>query len=394
MSLTRRRFGIGLCGCTTLALLGCAAPLPKARTDENGYLQPGYRPQTNSDELGLWAAMDRAERDLANSRFVLRERELNDYIRSIVCRLSPGHCGDLRQYVVRTPLFNASMAPNGMMQVWTGLLLRCLDEAQLAAVIGHEMGHYLHRHTLQRYRDVRSKADLSAVLGLGLSVGGAGWAAPLTDLALLASIYAFNRDQEREADAVGVELMADAGYAPVAAAEVWDQLVGELEYSTADRKRNLFFATHPAPEERVDTIRDLAALHGGERGERGHARHLAGLAGVRGMLLDDELGLRQYGRSEVVFDRLLARNESDGYLWFAKGEVYRLRGEPGDTDLALAAYARADAAMGAPPELHRSRGLVELKAGRREAARAAFEAYLDTGAGAGDEAMIRAMMAK
>lgn len=391
MNLSRRRFGIGLCGCASLALLGCASA-PPARNDANGYLAPGYRPDSHSDEGGLWAMMERAERDLADSRFLLRERELNDYVRSIICRLSPDHCGDLRQYVVRTPLFNASMAPNGMMQVWTGLLLRCRDEAQLAAVIGHEMGHYLHRHTLQRYRDIRSKSDLSAFLGLGLAVGGVGWAASLSDLALLASIFAFNREQERQADAVGVELMAAAGYAPMAAAEVWDQLIEELKHSTGEQRNSLFFATHPEPDVRLGTIRRLAQERGGASGERGHASHLAGLRNVRGMLFDDELALRQYGRSEVVFDRLLAGADDDGHLWFAKGEIHRLRAGPEDADRALASYARAEQVGGAPPELYRSRGLVELNAGRADAARRAFATYLQARPDAGDRAMIRALM--
>ena len=67
-------------------------------------------------------------------------------------------------HLVRTPLFNASMAPNGMMQVWTGLLLRVDDEAQLAAVLGHEFGHYLARHSTERLRDAKSRSAFGAFL--------------------------------------------------------------------------------------------------------------------------------------------------------------------------------------------------------------------------------------
>ncbi|MDX1593766.1 MAG: M48 family metalloprotease [Gammaproteobacteria bacterium] len=389
MSLTRRDFGIGMCSCAALSLLGCAAA-PPAR--DTGPVTPGYRPAGESDELGLWATMDRAERELADSRFLIRDPALAEYLRTIACRLAPEHCGDLRQYVVRTPLFNASMAPNGMTQVWSGLLLRCLDEAQLAAVIGHEMGHYLQRHTLQRFRDLRDKANFSAFLGLGLAAGGVGLLSTVSDLALLASIFAFSREQEREADAVGLELMSGAGYAPIAAAEVWEQLIEEMAHSTAERDRGVFFATHPAPEERVDTLRNLARDRRGDTGMRGRERHREGLRQVRSLLLDDELALRQYGRSEALFARLLDRDHDDGYLWFAKGEVHRLRGEEGDDALARAAYARAARAREAPPELHRSRGLVALRAGDDAAAREAFEAYLRLVPDAGDRAMIRSLM--
>lgn len=391
MNLSRRRFGFGLCGCSALALLGCATPAPP-RTGTQNYVEPGYRPGADSDEKGLWSMMDRAERDLANSRFVLRGGDVNEYMRSVVCRLSASHCKDLRSYVVRTPFFNASMAPNGMMQVWTGLMLRCGDEAQLAAIIGHEMGHYLRRHTLQRYRDIRSKTDISAFLGLGLAAGGAGWASSISDLVLIASIFAFSRDQEREADAIGVELMAGAGYAPIAAAEVWDQLILELKSSSAAHDRSVFFATHPDPEERLGTIRQLAEQHGGGKGDRGRARYLAGLRNIRGMLFEDELSLRQYGRTEVVFDRLLVETPDDGYLWFAKGEIYRLRSEPGDDERALRAYGEALRVSGAPPEVYRAQGLVELRAGHRDVARQAFDAYLRLKPDAPDREVIRTLI--
>ena len=74
------------------------------------------------------------------------------------CRTSPAGSAPVivptsGSTLVRTPYFNASMAPNGMMQVWSGLLLRVDNEAQLAAVLGHEIGHYLARHSVERLRD-------------------------------------------------------------------------------------------------------------------------------------------------------------------------------------------------------------------------------------------------
>jgi predicted Zn-dependent protease len=268
------------------------------------------------------------------------------------------------------------MAPNGMMEVWTGLLLRCADEAQLAAIIGHEMGHYLRRHTLARWRDTRNKADFSAFLGLGLAVAGLGAASLAADAALLASIFAFSREQEREADEIGFDLMTRAGYAPTAAADVWAQLIAEYKASSAERSRQLFFATHPEPEERLVRLRKAADALGATTGEGGRERYLAKLAGVRARMIGDELALRQYGRSEVVFDRLLAQSADDGMLWHAKGEVYRLRAGPGDAQRALEAYGRALLTANAPPETHRSLMLFELKLGARDRAQAAFEEYL------------------
>ena len=365
-----------------------------ASQDEAGrsFLAPGYRPPADSDEKGLWSLMDRAERRFKTSRFVVREPTLNTYLHDVVCRLGKDYCEDLRIYIIRTPYFNASMAPNGMMQVWTGLLLRCKDEAQLAAILGHEMGHYLRRHTVERWRDMRDKSALGAVLGLGLAVAGAGNARVLTDLALGASMFAFSRDQEREADEIGLELMVKAGYTPLGAPEVWEQLIAEAKAGTAERTSSFLFATHPETEERLETLREKSKQADSKSGQRGRDRYDAGLAQVRNQLVHDELALRQYGRSEVVFQRLLAQTPDDGLLWFAKGEIYRLRDGEGDAERALDAYNTAIGTTGAPPETYRSIVLVELKRGERQEAEKAFARYLELRPEASDAGGLRMIL--
>ena len=95
------------------------------------------------------------------------------------------------------------MAPNGMMQVWSGLLLRVENEAQLASILGHEMGHYVERHSLERWEQAKASLTLGQVAGIGLALAGAGGLSALPNLIALASIFAYNREQEREADEFG-----------------------------------------------------------------------------------------------------------------------------------------------------------------------------------------------
>lgn len=392
---SRRAFGCALGGAAFLGLTRLAfGQVPLPGNPARDFVSPGYRPGADTDEQGLWAIMDRAESELKNSRFVIRDPGVNAYLREIVCRLAKDHCTDVRIYLVRTPVFNASMAPNGMLQVFSGLLLRCSDEAQLATILGHELGHYLRRHTLQGWRDARGKADFGAFLGLGLALAGAGVGGLLAQAALVASAFAYNRDQEREADEIGLAIMADAGYAPAATAEVWDQLLAEFKGATAERDKSVFFASHPKPEERLETLRRAAQAKGGEKGDRGEDRYRENLKPIRAKLIGDELSLRQPGRSEILFDRLLGREPEDGGLWFAKGEVYRLRGEGDDPSRALAAYQRALAAKGAPAETHRSMMLVQLKMGALREAHAAFDAYLKASPGASDADALRMLLSQ
>ena len=82
------------------------------------------RPAENTDEGGLWGISDRAEAQARASGQIERDAALNTYVREVACRVAAQYCGDVRVYVMNRPFFNASMAPNGMMLVWTGALLR------------------------------------------------------------------------------------------------------------------------------------------------------------------------------------------------------------------------------------------------------------------------------
>ena len=106
----------------TLALAGCAATQGTSPSQLD--LAPGQRPSPGSDEAGLWMQVERAEEALHTSGRVVTDPALTSYVRDVVCRVAGPLCQDIRVYVLQSPGFNASMAPNGAMQVWTGLLLR------------------------------------------------------------------------------------------------------------------------------------------------------------------------------------------------------------------------------------------------------------------------------
>lgn len=344
------------------------------------------RPDVSTDEGGLWSLMDREETRLRRSPFSIRDPRLRDYVQAIACRLAGDHCPDVRVYLVQTPLFNANIAPNGMMQVWTGLMLRVENEAQLAAVIGHEIGHYLARHALERLRDVKSRTAFGQFLGLFGVVGAVG------QLALLASAFAYSRDQEREADQLGMVLMRQAGYDPAEAGKVWANLLLEIKarQDGDPGSTSPMFASHPSPEARQETLQQLAeTMPGGVTNEdawRGKIKPF-----MREWLTD-EIKRGQHEESIALFNRMIARLPSQADFVYARGEVQRLRAQGNDLNAALADYQTAVSCGGEPPEVHRGLGAIYRQRKQLPEARASFQRYLELAPEAPDAPMIKSYM--
>jgi len=223
-------------------------------------LAPGERPPLHTPEAGLWTQMDKVEENLSHSGNVVRDEVLTACVQGIACVLSPEYCKGIRVYIVRTPNFNATMAANGAMQVWTGLLIRCENEAQLASVIGHELAPFKRRPTLQQFEDLRRKASGLLLVEIAAAAAGADYVGTLARMAATGSILAFSREQESEADVLGLEMLANAGYEAREAAKVWERVLDEERYVDDERQYTppLFLSSHPSSESRAALLAQLA----------------------------------------------------------------------------------------------------------------------------------------
>jgi predicted Zn-dependent protease len=401
LPLTRRMMLGGLgCACC-MGLIG--AGQAQARISPwamRPLIGPGYRP-AETDERGMWREYERVEAEIAGSNLLIQDRRLTSYLGGIVGRIGGPAARDLRVYLARVPEFNAFMAPTGFMVVFSGLLTRMRDEAQLSGVLAHESGHFLRRHHIRQWRDLRRRSDLFSIFAMGAGVGGAGAGVYLGDAVQLAQIgtiltlAAFSRELEAEADAMGVRLMGENRYDPAAMPEIWRQLVQEIEASAEMRRRRprrgySLLATHPAPEERMTDLRASAEEVKARGGafERGRERYVAALGAHRKTLLDDQVKLNDPGASLYIV-RNLAADGWTGLLRFYEGEAVRLRGRRGDRELANASYAAAVAFPDAPPEAWRMHGYALVQAGRRDEGRAALARYLQLAPNAPDAAMVR-----
>ena len=402
--ISRRNFVTGgLSGC-----LACAAPAAVAKIlapTGQPAIGTGYVP-VEQDERGLWLACREFEEKLVRSDLLLDAPDLLDYSERVMQRLLGPAAADLRIHIVRDPDLNASMFPNGMLLVHTGLLARLDSEAQYASILGHEAGHYFLRHGIERYRDVRGKAAIASVasLGLGALVPGTGMVAyPWIGLvgavnsALLISIANFAKDQEAEADAFGIGLMDAAGYRTAAAAEVWRQYVEERTASAALRD-SMFAAstadasTHPPSGQRIldlaETAMSLEIQSGSADSFDGYVEWRGAIEPHLQMLLYEQVKLNDPGASLTIIERH-SRRGWNGVLRYCEGEAYRLRGGAGDEPRAASAYAAAVGYPDAPADAWRAHGYALRRTGRVDEGNQALAHYLSMSPNARDAAMVR-----
>jgi predicted Zn-dependent protease len=151
--------------------------------------------------------------------------------------------------VQKTKDLNAYCMPGGRIMVYSGLIETLdLSDAELATVLAHEVAHALREHTRERVsRAYAQQLVLSGAAAVtGVSEGTANIANMVAEVTFQ---LAFSRDQESEADQIGLELMARAGYDPRAALTLWNKM-----NAAAGSSQPKFLSTHPAPKERIKDI--------------------------------------------------------------------------------------------------------------------------------------------
>ena len=194
---------------------------------------------------------------------VMQDRSLNRYLHSTGRSLAVlSHRPDMPYSFrgVNAVYVNAYAFPGGSIALTRGILLEMDNEAQLAALLGHELAHVNARHTASHMSKGMLVSTLLAGAGLALQSRAGEYTRLFTSLGGMAAgalLAGYSRDNERQADALGMKYLVQAGYSPEGMVKLQDMLRSLSKHQPSAIE--LMFATHPMSEERYASARRTAA---------------------------------------------------------------------------------------------------------------------------------------
>lgn len=385
-------------------LIGIAGPIAPA-----GILLPeiGDSSQTVLSSADAKELGEAFMRELRANVTVIEDPEVESYVQSLGYKLV-SHTGqdnfNFTFFVVEQPGINAFAAPGGFVGINSGLITATESESELAAVLAHEVSHVTQHH-IARFLELQSRATVPVIAGIIAAIligtqnpqAGVAAAAAVQGSATQ-SLIDFTRDNEKEADRVGIQVLADAGLDPRAMPTFFERLQEASRYYQAPPE---FLSTHPVTSNRIAESRERAEGYPYRQHEDSLSYHL-----VRAKLrvnaaatpqnaveiFVDQLKTKKYlslegakygyalalsragafDRARVVIDDLIERNP-ERVSYYA--ELARVEMHSGNLDEALFIYK--DNLELYPQDRVLMRGYADalIRAGRPEQALRAFDRY-------------------
>lgn len=264
----------------TLAILLAALPLTTTITPalaQQTPIKPAKSCATPQQdlELGRQAAAE-AEKQFQ----LLNDQRTQDYIRRVgenLARNSPNDANFPFSFkVLNVAEINAFALPGGPTYINRGTIEAAKNEAELAGVMAHEISHVILRHGTANVCRAQSYQGVVGILGAVLGNGIGGQLGTLGASILAGSAMMKNsRSAESDADVLGSQIMARAGYEPIAMADFFETLAGEQSREPGKLER--WFSDHPQPTDRRDRIKKESQLIG----YRGGSREVGGFADIK-----------------------------------------------------------------------------------------------------------------
>jgi predicted Zn-dependent protease len=349
---------------------------------------------SSKDERLLWQRVKKEQDAIDNSGFLYGESKLDNYLSRIVAKLQVHSIApdfQIKVKILKDPNLNALAYPNGVIYVHTGILARMDNEAQLAALLSHEMTHCTHRHSLRVMRSIKNRpaymaavqdtlTKISAIQGVARLLGTTG---------SMTVVSGYNRELEDEADQVGLDLMAKANYDSREALKLFEYLEEEIEAEEIEEP--FLFGTHPTVRQRIANAQKWLAANNNQNQSftKNSAEFQARMQGV--VLTNARLDLRR-GRFELArktVGRYLRIQPNDARAYYLLGEILRQRDGQNDASIAVQYYEKAISLDSTFPAPHRAMGIMHYKEGKMELAKKFFESCLLLSPNASDRAYIQ-----
>lgn len=191
---------------------------------------------------------------------IVQDRAINTYLNILgdsLAKVTSRANLDWHFYMVNTNEFNAFALPGGFIYINRGVAERSETLGEFASVVAHEIGHVVLRHSVKQMEQMQGANFGAIALCTLTSVCSTGIGQTGINIAGSAIFAKFSRDDEREADAVGIEEMVRAGINPQGMASMFQKLLTERQSQpgTVDA----FFASHPLEEERINNAKAAVA---------------------------------------------------------------------------------------------------------------------------------------
>ena len=342
---------------------GCAIsrPIPVPRTLTVGL-----------EEQMLWRRAQEEQAIINDSGVLYQDAAIETYLNKIAAKIQQNSGSQDISFqikVVKDPNLNAFAFPNGIIYIHSGILARMDNEAQLAALLAHEMVHCTHRHSLRAQRAFEGRSPIRT-----LPVKEHTKAYGIIGKTALTRRY--TRELETEADRIGLDLVIKSNYDPKEVLTLFELMAQEIEFGRI--KEPYFFGSHPNVQQRIQNVNHwLADKYGRE--VTGVKNREIFQSRISRLTLDNaRLDLRR-GRfliAQRTVEKFLARIPDDAGAYFLLGEILRQRGRQDDAAAVIRYYEKSISLNPSLPEPHKAMGLIHYKDGEKSLAKKYFESCL------------------
>ena len=342
------------------------------------------RPKFTDQDEGRMAQAQAAKFDAGNTMWPdpLLETYMTGLVQKLVAVAKPRPF-PYRVRVVSDPSLNAFTFGGGILYIHAGLIARMENEAQLAMVLGHEIAHVTERHVT---RGIESAYTTQLVVGGAVTAGASTGIIPtgqMLDVAykstMDAAINGHGRNQEREADTLGIDYMVKAGYDPREAPITFELLL--KEYGDKGRIATFFYGSHPNNVERYETLSKLASgKYAREVKEKRLAVNTEEFKRVTRavVIATGRLDYEQarFETAQAMFEKAVRSWQDDPVPHYYLGKIALETGAGDGVDRALKHLGEAIKADAQYAPAYRELGLAQYRKGDRPSAIASLERYL------------------